>query len=444
MNRPHNVVNVRDIERHRSCIVRILVIATLDTKADEVAFLAEQIERQGAEVLLMDTSTSTRNLRESSPVLTGRFCVMARAEVAKAGGMTMAAIAAMERGKAVSAMRDGVTASTLALANRGQIDAAICIGGAGAHLAGPAFQQLDLGFPKLVVSPLASGSRTFEPFVGLRDVAVLHSVADVNGINAITSRVYREAAGYIVGAARAFVSAPEDEDSAPAIAISMNGNTTPGLTRAMSQLEGAGYSCVMFHANGTGGRAFEDFVASGRATAALDYTTTELSARLVGGLMDPGPNRMETAGRMGIPQVLVPGCIDFITSGRWDDTEREFPGRRLFGHNPELTLVRLNRDEMREMGSIFASKANLAQGPTVVCVPTRGLSVPDTEGGVFWDPEADAALVEALQQDLTDRVRLVLVEAHINDNEFVDAVIGELTALVNGSAATLGDSRAGS
>jgi uncharacterized protein (UPF0261 family) len=409
--------------------VNILVIGTLDTKAAEIGQLASLIEARGARPTILDAST--RESGHSGEPLLNHFRVIPSETVADAAGTTFAAVSTMERGVAISRMRAGVTALVVQLATQGEIHGAVCIGGAGAHLAGPAFQALELGFPKLVVTPLASGKRTFEPYVGLRDVAVLHSVADIAGVNAITSRVYLEAAGYIVGAAQAYASASEATKLAPAIAVSMNGNTTPALARAMAQLEESGFSCVAFHANGVGGRAFEEFISSGEPVGVLDYTTTELGAHLVGGLMDAGANRMESAGRKGIPQVLVPGCVDFITCGRWEATEREFPGRSLYRHNPELTLVRLTAEEMRQLAYVFAEKANRAQGPTAVMVPTGGFSVPDAPGGPFWDPDADSQFTSALRDTLQSHVRLDFLDAHINDGEFADAVVGELMSLID-------------
>lgn len=410
---------------HQPLPLRVLLIATLDTKGGDISYLADLIREEGAVPVVMDAST-----RIGKPDIPEGIEVVARDGVAAASGHTIDEIDAMPRGEAISAMRAGVERLTVAMADRKQIHGVACIGGAGAHLAGPAFQALQVGFPKLIVSPLASGSRTFEPYVGLRDVAVLHSVADIAGVNSLTSRVYRATAGYIVGSARAFSDQAADEHWPPTVAVSMNGNTTPAIMRATRELESHGLSCVSFHANGVGGRALEDFAASGQAVAVLDYTTTELGARLLGGLMDPGPTRMEAAGRAGIPQVLVPGCVDFITSGRWDATEQEFPGRLLFAHNPELTLVRLNRDEMASLGRMFAEKASLAVGPTVVCVPLRGFSVPDAEDGVFWDPDADAAFIEALQQHLSDRIAVEFVDGHINSPVFVDVVVDRLLALL--------------
>ena len=213
----------------------------------------------------------------------------------------------------------------------------------------------------------------------------------------------------------------------------MNGNTTIAMDLGRARLQKAGYAVVTFHANGVGGRALEAFVEEGRAAAVLDYTTTELGAGLVGGLMDAGPTRMETAGRKGIPQVLVPGCVDFITCGTLAETEQEFPGRVMFGHNPELTLVRLREDEMAELGAIFAAKANLSTGPTSVLVPKEGFSVSDVRGGPFWDPEADGAFISALLDNLDSRIRVQVIDAHINDEGFADAAVDELLALVGGA-----------
>jgi uncharacterized protein (UPF0261 family) len=429
--------SVRDIGHEGPFSVSVLVIGTLDTKLEDIAHLSQEIAAEGAQCVVMDAST-----RPGSDTLAPGVRLISRSAVARAAGTTIEQIAALSRGDAVSAMRLGVQKLTQELVDRDEISGAVCIGGAGAHLAGPAFQGLRLGFPKLVVSPLASGTRTFEPYVGLRDVAVLHSVADIAGVNAVTSRIYREAAGYIAGAARAFRRGVPPATDVATVAVSMNGNTTPAVTRAKEQLWLAGFSCVAFHANGVGGRALEDFVASGEVVGVLDYTTTELSARVLGGLMDPGPARMETAGKLGIPQVLVPGCVDFITSGRWDETAREFPGRRLFRHNPELTLVRLNKQEMQRLGELFAHKANLATGPTAVCVPTRGFSVPDVEGGDFWDPEADTAFIDALVRTAHKRIRIDLFDGHINDGDFADAAVNRLLVLLSGAGAVAADAGA--
>lgn len=413
---------------------RVLVIGTFDTKSDELGALADHIEVLGAQPVLLDTSARSAE-RPPERVLRGRAFID-QDEVARAAGSTSAAISALPRGEAVSALRAGVSSLLTELQSSNRIHGAVCMGGAGTHIAGPGLQELPLGFPKLIVSPLASGARTFDTYVGIRDVAVMHSVADIIGVNSVTTPIYRSAAGYIVGAARAYADATREAASEqPAarpvtVAVSMNGNTTPALMRARAVLEARGMQFVAFHANGTGGRALEDAVRSGRVDAVIDYTTTELAGHLVGGLMDPGPDRMEAAGRAGLPQVLVPGCTDFITCGPLEAARADFPGRTYFGHNPELTLVRLTAEEMTQLGKVFAHKANQASGPTEVVVPTGGFSVPDAPGKPFWDPQADAAFIATLRAELAEHVGITELDHHINDDAFIDHVLFTLFALL--------------
>jgi uncharacterized protein (UPF0261 family) len=200
--------------------------------------------------------------------------------------------------------------------------------------------------------------------------------------------------------------------------------------RARDQIEGDGYDLVAFHANGVGGRALENFVGSGQVAAVLDYTLTELAGTKIGGLMDAGPDRMETAARLGLPQILVPGCLDFITCGDLADTQRQYPGRTMFGHNPELTLVRLDAREMSILGQEFAKKANLSTGPTVVCIPEGGFSINDREGGRFWAPAANQAFIKALKSELRPDIKVVHSDRHINDDEFVSEVVAQLRHLL--------------
>ena len=306
----------------------VLVIGTFDTKADELGVLADEIEALGGTPILLDTSARYAE-RPGDSVLRGRRFID-QEEVAAAAGSDCAAITDLPRGEAVSALRSGVSRLLHQLHDSGAIDGAVCMGGAGTHIAGPGLQALPLGFPKLIVSPLASGSRTFDTYVGIRDVTVMHSVADIIGVNTVTTPIYRSAAGYIYGAALAHANTPPPaahSEGVITVAVSMNGNTTPALMRARTHLESRGMQFVAFHANGTGGRALEDAVRSGKVNAVLDYTTTELGGHLVGGLMDPGADRMESAGQAGLPQVLVPGCIDFITCGPMAAAQAEFPGR---------------------------------------------------------------------------------------------------------------------
>lgn len=419
--------SVRYVE-HDGRIPTVLIIGTLDTKSVEIAAVAAEVESCGAEVVLLDTSGRAHPTLSSHELAVGRS-VLTREDVARAAGTTSDAVADLPRGEAVATLRAGVRALAVRLHEDGHIDAALCLGGAGAYIARDSFAALPIGFPKLIVSPLASGMRVFEPYTGTKDVATVHSVADLVGVNPITLKIFRAAAGYVVGAAKAAMKG-EHLEPRPAVAISMNGNTTDALMLIKDALEERGFSVVAFHANGVGGRALEEFADTGEAVAVLDYTTTELNGHQIGGLMDAGASRMETAGGRGIPQVLVPGCMDFITCGPMNEAQQQFPDRPMFVHNPELTLVRLTADEMSEMGRSFAAKANSSRGPVIVCVPTGGLSVSDAPGRVFWDPQADEAFVTALSEHLSPEIRLHLIPHHINDREFVRQVLENLLTLL--------------
>jgi uncharacterized protein (UPF0261 family) len=396
----------------------VLVVGTLDTKANEVAYLAARLAAFGCRAVVVDSGV----LGEPS----SDGVAFARDVVAARSGTSLDELRRLERGEALARMAVGVKAIALELAADGAIEGAVCMGGAGVSLAVPAFEALGHGFPKLLVSPLASGSRTFRDFVGTGDVAVMHSVADIMGINAVTEPVYAQAAGYIAGAVQARRGLRFEPLSAAnhiLVAASMNGNTTRALMHAKERLAVAGVELVTFHANGVGGRAMEQLADQGLFRGIIDYTTTELGGHAVGGLMDAGAARMDVAGRLGLPQVLVPGCLDLITTGGYDETVLRWPGRRLYRHNSAFTLVRLSADEMAALGRTFAAKANAATGPTSICVPMRGYSIPNHPDGPFWDPEADAAFVTALREDLLPTIPLDCVDAHINDVGFVDHVV---------------------
>lgn len=420
--------DLEHIESAHPVRATVLLIGTLDTKGAEIAWIAAEIERLGCDVLILDSGVS------GSPTL--QDVSFPREAVAGAAGASLAELQRLDRGDAVARMANGVERLAIKLAAEGRIDGVLCVGGAGVSLAVSAFQSLGHGLPKLMVTPLASGMRRFDAFVDTRDVAIMHSVADIQGINGITEPVFRQAAGYITGAARVMRDARRRErlPARPMIGASMNGNTTPALMLAHELLGSAGYELVTFHANGVGGRALEDFTRDGAFAAVLDYTTTELGGTEIGGLMYSGPQRMEAAGEAGVPQVLVPGCLDLITVGPYEQARRDYPERLLYHHNPQFTLVRLNRQEMEHLGRTFARKANRAVGPTAICVPLGGYSIPDIEGGPFWDPEADGAFVEVLSAELRNSVRLELIQGHINDLPFVERTVDVLLELIGSGA----------
>ncbi len=284
-------------------------------------------------------------------------------------------------------MLKGVRALTLKLFEAGRIQGVAALGGAeGSVLAAAAMKVLPVGFPKLIVSPIASGQRKFAPFVGTKDVLVMHSIVDILGLNPISRAVFDSAAAAIAGMARAYaIRAPITADK-PAIAATMLGNTTKPLMRVRPKIEAEGYDFVIFHANGVGGVAMDELIRQGYFAAVLDYTLSEIAAYIAGGFHNGGVQRMDAAAETGVPQLIVPGCLDFIVFGAKHEVPETLRDRPMYYHNPEFTLVRLTPEEQIRATEHLLSKLNAATGEVSVLVPRRGGSVMDIEGGAFWQP----------------------------------------------------------
>jgi uncharacterized protein (UPF0261 family) len=349
--------------------------------------------------------------------------------VARASGHSLASVRdAGSRGAAVTMMRDGVRAVLLDLFARGEVSGALCLGGAeGALMGAHAMQALPVGIPKVIVSPSASGRRAFGPFMGETDVTVMHSVVDILGLNAIARAVFDNAAAAVAGMVRNAGRPPSLRD-ARAVGVTMLGQTTPGVMRLRSVLLDAGFEPVIFHANGVGGPAMEHLAEAGALSGVIDYTLSELANSLMDGVHTTGPDRLRVIGRLGLPQVVVPGCVDFFNQGARDTVPERYRSRKSYFHNPVATLVRLTADEEAELGRIVAERLNDAIGPVHVVAPTRGFSLADAEGGDLWDPEADRAFLDSLEAHL--RVPFERVDAHVDDDAFADVVAERYLSLV--------------
>ena len=330
-------------------------------------------------------------------------------------------------------MEQGVRATVLRLWLEGRIDGALCLGGAeGAILGAAAMQALPVGVPKLIVSPSASGRRPFGPFVGEVDTVVMHSVVDILGLNPIARAVFDNAAAAVVGMARD-AGRPVQDLGADTVGITMLGHTTPAVTRIRAALDEAGKEPVVFHANGVGGPAMEKLAAAGALAGVIDYTLSELANSLMDGIHATETERLLVAGAHGLPQVVVPGCVDFFNQGAPDTVPERYRGRKRYYHNPVATLIRLETDEMAELGRIVAERLNAARGPVRVVAPTRGFSLADVEGGDLWDPQADAAFLEALAGTLRPAVAFEPVDTHVNDPALADLVAERYLSLVEES-----------
>ena len=392
-----------------------MVIGTLDTKGAEIEYVRDRIRALGGEPIVIDSGI----LGQAS----GITADVTREQVAAAAGHSLGEIRkAGSRGHAVEMMRDGVRAVCMRLHSEGRLQGALCLGGAeGALLGAYAMQALPLGVPKVIVSPSASGRRPFGPFMGSSDVLVMHSVVDILGLNPIAISVFDNAAAAVMGMATHAGRSPAGLGDR-SVGITMLGQTTPGVMHLRDALERAGWETVIFHANGVGGPAMEALARQGALAGVVDYTLSELANSLMDGIHATGPDRLTVVGEMGLPQVVVPGCVDFFNQGAPETLPERYRQRRSYYHNPVATLVRLEPDEMAELGRIVAKRLNGARGPVSVIAPTRGFSLSDTEGSALWYPEADAAFLRSLESSLRPGIAFELVDATVNAPAFADVV----------------------
>ena len=299
-------------------------------------------------------------------------------------------------------------------------------GTGGTSIATTAMRELPIGVPKVMVSTVGGGDTS--AYAGSKDIVFIPSIVDVAGLNRISRVAYTNAAGAIVGMVQ--METPPAEEERPLIAASMFGNTTEAVNRARHHLEDAGYEVLVFHATGTGGKTMESLIRDGYIVASLDITTTELADNVCGGVFDAGPERCLAAAHAGIPTVLVPGCVDMANFDSVETVPAVYRNRTLYEWNANVTLLRTNVEENRRMGEMLARAANESEGPVVVLLPLGGVSMLDSEGGRFWDPEADRACFDTIKQRLKPDIPVIEVDANINDAVFADKAAETLLSLL--------------
>ena len=398
----------------------IALIGALDSKGDDFAFVKAEIERRGLAALVINTGVI------GEPSFAPEISA---AEVAAAGGSSLAALRkAGDRGAAIGVMAGGAAVLLKRLHDAGRIQGVLGMGGsAGTTIATTAMRGLPLGIPKVIVSTLAGGNMA--AYVGDSDIAMLPSIVDVAGVNSISARIYTNAAAAICGMASA---TPPELATEPLIAASMFGNTTELVGKCKAKLEAAGYEVLVFHATGAGGRMMEKLIREGYFVGVLDVTTTEWADELVGGTLSAGPTRLDAAAQAGIPQVIAPGCLDMVNFGSRESVPAKFDDRRFYVWNPTVTLMRTMPEENAALGRILAQKANATTGPVAFFLPANGVSILDSPDGLFWWPEADAALFDAIQLNTRSDIPVEIVDANINDDAFAEAVTERLLNFLTG------------
>lgn len=389
----------------------VYLLATLDTKGTEAAFVRDRLMKLGVEVEVVDCGCSGASGNRGQAV---------NAAAAEAARIVSKAFAA------------------------GQVEGVLALGGsAGTTIGTAAMRALPIGVPKLMVSTLASGN--VRPWVGDKDILMLNSVVDIAGINRISRQILSQAAAAMAGMVnlglriaecgsgnagnpQSAISNPQSADR-PLIAATMFGVTTPCVQHARRILEDAGYEVLVFHATGNGGQAMESLIREGLIAGVLDITTTELADELVGGILSAGPTRLTAAGEMGIPQVISVGALDMVNFGPRDSVPDKFKSRKFHVHNASVTLMRTTPEENAKLGEEIGRKAVAAKGPSTILLPLQGVSAIDRAGQPFDNPEARAALFDAIRAH-HGSIELIELDCHINDAEFAEAAASRLLAML--------------
>jgi uncharacterized protein (UPF0261 family) len=390
----------------------VLALATMDTKGEELRFVADSIRRADLDVLLVDLSTRGKSTDAD---------VSARTVAAAHPNGVDGVLGRTDRGQAVRAMAEALRYWLLDEVQTGKVAGVIALGGSGGTaIVAPAMQALPIGLPKLIVSTVASGNT--QPYVGHCDITMMYSVVDVAGLNTVSRRVLSNAAHAIAGMVGNRQAALSDK---LAVGMTMFGVTTPCVDRVRKILESKGFDPLVFHATGTGGQAMEKLVADGLIRGVLDITTTEVADEVVGGVMPGGPNRFDAMLDRRIPLVMSLGALDMVNFGSQDTVPKQFAGRKFLVHNPQVTLMRTTVDENQRIARWIAEKVNRSTAPLEILIPEQGVSMLDAEGQAFYDPEADSALFDTLEREVqqTEARRIARTPYHINDTAFSEALV---------------------
>lgn len=400
----------------------LFAIATMDTKAEELAFVAHHASQSmtsrgfsDISVLTVDVGTAT------SPLLipdVSREMVF---------GDSLSTLS-NDRGEAITQMSAALGRYLMQEYEKGNVRGVIGIGGSGGTaLITSAMRTLPIGLPKLMVSTVASGNTA--PYVDCSDITMMYSVVDVAGLNAVSRQVLANAAHAIAG----MVSHdPLPSESKSTLGMTMFGVTTPCVNSAREQLENAGYDCLVFHATGTGGRAMEKLVDTGFINGVLDLTTTEVADRIAGGIFPAGEDRFEATLRQRVPLVLSLGALDMVNFGPIDSVPERYRSRNLLAHNAQVTLMRTSADECSKIGKWIAQKLNRSTSPLQILIPEMGVSSLDAPGEPFYDPEIDAVLFQTLESalEVTGQRQIERIPMHINDPEFSSTVTKRFQQLI--------------
>lgn len=390
----------------------------MDTKGKEALYLESCLREAGVRVLILDAGIMGVS---SSPV------AISREEVAHAAGSTLAEIQALgHEGKALEMMTAGAVRCALELYRDGKIHGVIGLGGSmGTTLGSGVMRAFPFGLPKVMISTMAS--RDTRPFVGTKDILMLHSVCDLSGLNRITRRVLRNGAMALAGMVERYASDPDSNK--PLVVLSTLGTTEACTVKVRESLQQKGNEVVVFHTVGAGGEAMEEIIREEKIRAVVDLSLHEIADHMFGGDYDAGPDRGKSALQKEIPTVLIPGNIDFLVSGPFNKAKQRFPGRRYHSHNAAITVIRTEEHEIKQIASTVAGLCNQAKAPLCILIPMGGFSAFDSKDGPLYDPHGPLLFNEAVRKELREDIPVHSLPYHINDPEFAIAIVQHLEGL---------------
>lgn len=393
----------------------VLLIATLDTKIDEAEYIVKCLDEMGIKTLILDPS-----VRESK----ARGVTITPEEVAEAAGTTLEAVRDLgHEGKALSTMTEGSIVCARELYEKTEISGIISLGGSmGTGLGTAVMREFPFGLPKVMISTMASGM--VKPYVWTKDIMMLHSVADISGLNSITRAVLKNGASAVAGMAKSYRKSTDDEK--PIIMMSMLATVEPCSKMIRAEMEKLGYEVIIFHTSGTGGAAMDELILEKDVAAVVDLSIIEVTDYIYQGLFAATPDRCHAALKKGIPTIFASGNLDFMVGGPLEAAKKQFPGKRYHVHNAQLTAVRTGPEEMEEVAKYFGSAFSNIGKPTEFFIPLKGFSNHDSEHGHLHDLTMPPIFEELLRKHCPDDTAITALPFHMNDPEFASAITASL------------------
>jgi uncharacterized protein (UPF0261 family) len=385
---------------------QLLIIATLDTKGKEAAYVKDCVQKLGIHPMLMDVGTLGEPLTLPD---------MTREEVVAAAGYCWGnLVKEKSRSLAFKAVQEGGAILARGLFEKGKLHGVFGMGGGtGTAIVTHIMRSLPFGLPKVVLSTVAS--RDIKEYIGTKDIVMFHSVADILGFNEFMRLMLGQVAYAVCGMME---KGSEINKEKPMVAVTAYGINSVCAMNAEPLLQERGYEMIAFHANGCGGMAMEEFIAQGWVTGVLDFTTHEIADEMFGGYCKGiGPMRLETAGRFGVPLVVVPGGLDNAVFSPFYPMPDQLKGRKIHSHDIRF-CVRMESEEMKQFAQIIGEKLNRSKGPTHILIPKKGWSEADKVGMDLFDPKTDQIFVKELKKIINPNIPIEEVDVHISDPAF--------------------------